>query len=61
MAVMVFTIPESPSWLLHKRLYERADAALAWLGRDQEEIISAGWVQQQPSTLLLVNTGRWHT
>ena len=32
MAIFVFMIPESPSWLLHKRLYERADEALAWLG-----------------------------
>ena len=37
MAVLVFPIPESPSWLVSKRLYARADRALAWLGRDQEE------------------------
>ena len=37
MAVLVFPIPESPSWLVTKRLYARADRALAWLGRDQEE------------------------
>ena len=40
MAVLVFMIPESPSWLLHKRLYERADEALAWLGMDQEEFVT---------------------
>ena len=47
MAVMVFTIPESPSWLLHKRLYERADAALAWLGRDQEEFVAEVEIDMQ--------------
>ena len=40
MAVLVFTIPESPSWLVHKRFYSRADSALSWLGRDQEEFAS---------------------
>ena len=35
--MLVFPIPESPSWLVTKRLYARADRALAWLGRDQEE------------------------
>ena len=40
MAILVFIIPESPSWLLHKRLYERADEALAWLGMDQEEFVT---------------------
>ena len=40
MAILVFMIPESPSWLLHKRLYERADEALAWLGMDQEEFVT---------------------
>ena len=35
--MLVFPIPESPSWLVSKRLYARADRALAWLGRDQEE------------------------
>ena len=40
MAVLVFTVPESPSWLVHRRLYTRADSALSWLGRDQEEFAS---------------------
>ena len=40
MAILVFIIPESPSWLLHKRLYERADEALAWLGMDQEQFVT---------------------
>ena len=40
MAILVFMIPESPSWLLHKRLYERADEALAWLGMDQEQFVT---------------------
>ena len=40
MALLVFIIPESPSWLLHKRLYERADEALAWLGMDQEQFVT---------------------
>ena len=40
MAILVFMIPESPSWLLHKRLYERADEALVWLGMDQEEFVT---------------------
>ena len=40
MAIFVFMIPESPVWLLHKRLYERADEALAWLGMDQEEFVT---------------------
>ena len=40
MAILVFMIPESPSWLLHKRLYQRADEALAWLGMDQEQFVT---------------------
>ena len=40
MALLVLTVPESPSWLVNKRLYSRADAALGWLGRDQEEFAS---------------------
>ena len=40
MALLVFIIPESPSWLLHKRLYERADEALAWLGMDQDHFVT---------------------
>ena len=37
LAVLVFIIPEPPSWLIHKKLYSRADEALKWLGRDQDE------------------------
>lgn len=40
MVLLVFTVPESPSWLVHKRFYSRADSALSWLGRDQEEFAS---------------------
>ena len=40
MAILVCMIPESPSWLLHKRLYERPDEALAWLGMDQEQFVT---------------------
>ena len=35
--MLVFIIPESPSWLIHKKLYSKADEALEWLGRDQDE------------------------
>ena len=39
MAVLVFIIPESPSWMIHKKLYEKAEEALKWLGRDHDEFI----------------------
>ena len=37
MCVLVFLIPESPSWLVHKRKYNRADKALDWLEREEDE------------------------
>ena len=52
MAVLVFPIPESPSWLVSKRLYARADRALAWLGRDQEEFATELDLQQRMSKVV---------
>ena len=37
MALLIFVIPESPSWLIHKKLYSKADEALDWLSRDHED------------------------
>ena len=37
MALLIFVIPESPSWLIHKKLYSKADEALEWLSRDHED------------------------
>ena len=60
MAVFVFTIPESPSWLVHKKYYSRADDALNWLGRDQEEFASEVEqdIQNRMSELVSSQTGR---
>ena len=60
MAIFVFTIPESPSWLVHKRYYSRADDALNWLGRDQEEFASEVEqdIQERMSKIVTSQTGR---
>ena len=60
MAIFVFTIPESPSWLVHKRYYSRADDALNWLGRDQEEFASEVEqdIQERMSKIVSSQTGR---
>ena len=39
MAILVFVIPESPSWMIHKKLYSKAEEALTWLGRDRDEFL----------------------
>ena len=39
MAVLVFVIPESPNWMIHKKLYSKADEALSWLGRDRDKFL----------------------
>ena len=60
LAVLVFIIPESPSWLVHKKYYSRADDALKWLGRDQEEFASEVEQDIQERMSKIVNSQGGH-